>query len=168
MHSEGLLDFVKQHKLLDKPDASSFNFAKAFGVIGDVYNVDREWLGQSMLTPSQVQDTREQQYPLFMKPDDKISVKDVASVLGSTYEGTKLADKGERPIRVERQLESHIIQLRPDMPQEFQGIIWQSYGVLSESVLVPLYTLACKNTRCLTRWGRIPIVMIRHIGSSAA
>ena len=140
MHSEGLLDFVKQHKLLDKPDASSFNFAKAFGVIGDVYNVDREWLGQSMLTPSQVQDTREQQYPLFMKPDDKISVKDVASVLGSTYEGTKLADKGERPIRVERQLESHIIQLRPDMPQEFQGIIWQSYGVLSESVLVPLYT----------------------------
>lgn len=75
-----------------------------------------------------------------MKPDDKISVGDVASVLGSTYEGTKLADKGERPIRVERQLESHIIQLRPDMPEEFQGIIWQSYGVLSESVLVPLYT----------------------------
>lgn len=50
MHSKGLLDFVKQHKLLEKPDASSFNFAKAFGVIGDVYNVDREWLGQSMLT----------------------------------------------------------------------------------------------------------------------
>jgi dipeptidase len=140
LHSTGLLDFVKSNKLLDKPDAKSFNFAKAFGVIGDVYNVDREWLGQHMLSASNKQDTRLQQYPLFMKPDSKLSIKDVADVLSATYEGTSLADKGERPIRVERQLESHIIQLRKDMPKELQGLIWQSYGVLAESVLVPLYS----------------------------
>lgn len=140
LHSKDLMKFVKQNELLANPDAKSFNFAKAFGVIGDVYNIDREWLGQSMLSASNKQATRQDQYPLFMKPDQKISVQDVASVLGATYKGTELEGKGERPIRVDRQLESHIIQLRQDMPKELQGLIWQSFGVLPESVLVPLYT----------------------------
>ncbi|MDX1301002.1 C69 family dipeptidase [Photobacterium sp.] len=139
MHSNGLLEFVTENQLLKAPDPESFNFAKAFGVIGDTYNVDREWLGQNMLTASNKQATRQQQYPLFMKPDSKLSVQDVANVLSATYEGTPLAEDGERPIRVERQLESHIIQLRKEMPHELQGMIWQSYGVLAESVLVPLY-----------------------------
>lgn len=140
VHSANLFEFVQEQKLLAKPNKKSFNFAKAFGVIADVYNVDREWLGQKMLTPSKKQKTRMEQYPLFLKPDQKISVNDVAEVLSATYEGTSLEEKGQRPIRVERQLESHIIQLRPEMPQELQGLIWQSFGVLPESVLVPLYT----------------------------
>ncbi|MCP4954391.1 MAG: hypothetical protein GY919_02050 [Photobacterium aquimaris] len=52
---------------------------------------------------------------------------------------TALAHSGDRPIRVDRQIESHIIQLRPNMPIPFQGVIWQSYGILSESILIPLY-----------------------------
>jgi len=140
LHSKNLLAFVKEHQLLDRPNAKSFNFAKAFGVIGDVYNIDREWLGQKILSASNKQETRQDQYPLFMKPDQKISVQDVANVLGATYKGTQLEEKGERPIRVERQLESHVIQLRKEMPQELQGLIWQSFGVLPESVLVPLYS----------------------------
>ncbi|WP_159654575.1 C69 family dipeptidase [Vibrio atypicus] len=140
LHSKGMVEFVQQHKLLDKVDKTSLNFAKAFGVIGDEYNIDREWLGQKMLTPSKHQQSRRAQYPLFMKPDDKISVEDVAEVLSATFDGTALAGKGKRPIRVERQLESHIIQLREEMPKELQGVIWQSFGVLPESVLVPLYS----------------------------
>lgn len=140
LHSKGMIEFVEQHKLLDTIDTESFNFAKAFGVIGDEYNIDREWLGQKMLTPSKHQQSRRAQYPLFMQPDDKISVDQVAEVLSATYDGTALEGKAERPIRVERQLESHIIQLRSDMPQELQGVIWQSFGVLPESVLVPLYS----------------------------
>ncbi|GAA5644518.1 C69 family dipeptidase [Vibrio proteolyticus] len=140
LHSKGLLAFVKQHQLLKNPDAKSFNFAKAFGVVGDVYNTDREWLGQKMLTTSRTQLPRQSQYPLFMKPDKKISVAAVADVLSATYQGTELEGKAERPMRVERQLESHVIQLRKEMPQELQGLIWQSFGVLPESVLVPLYS----------------------------
>jgi len=140
LHSEGMFEFVEQHKLLKNPDKKSFNFAKAFGVVADEYNIDREWLGQKMLSPSNKQQARLAQYPLFMKPDNKISVNDVAEVLSATYQGTSLEGKAERPMRVERQLESHIIQLRPDMPHELQGVIWQSFGVLPESVLVPLYS----------------------------
>ena len=140
LHSTGLVEFVEKHQLLEQADTASFNFAKAFGVTGDVYNIDREWLGQNMLSASNEQPTRQDQYPLFMKPDQKISVQDVANVLGATYKGTQLEANGERPMRVERQLESHIIQLRQDMPKELQGLIWQSFGVLPESVLVPLYS----------------------------
>lgn len=140
LHSKGLVEFVKNNKLLDSVNKKSFNFAKAFGVINDEYNIDREWLGQKILTPSKVQQSRLAQYPLFMKPDEKISVENVAEVLSATYIGTELEGKSKRPIRVERQLESHIIQLRAGMPNELQGVIWQSFGVLPESVLVPLYS----------------------------
>ncbi|CAV26026.1 Hypothetical dipeptidase [Vibrio atlanticus] len=140
LHSKDIFEFVEQNKLLDNADEKSFNFAKAFGVIGDEYNIDREWLGQKILTPSLHQQSRMTQYPLFMKPDTKISVENVAEVLSATYKDTVLEGKSKRPIRVERQLESHIIQLRPEMPEELQGIIWQSFGVLPESVLVPLYS----------------------------
>lgn len=140
LHSPKIVDFVKQNKLLDAVDPASFNFAKAFGVVGDVYNIDREWLGQKMLSASHKQASRQEQYPLFLKPDEKVTVNDVAELLSATYKGTELEKEGQRPIRVERQLESHIIQLRPEMPRELQGLIWQSFGVLPESVLIPLYS----------------------------
>lgn len=139
LHSKGLFEFVQQHKLLAHPQQADFNFAKAFGVIGDTANVDREWLGQQILSRSVGQQVRQLQYPLFMKPDTKISLSNVVSVLSATYENTALAHSGDRPIRVDRQIESHIIQLRPNMPAPFQGVIWQSYGILSESILIPLY-----------------------------
>ncbi|AGH81336.1 dipeptidase [Psychromonas sp. CNPT3] len=139
MHSKDLVAFVKKHKLLKNVDPKSFNFAKAFGVIGDAYNIDREWLGQKMLTPSLKQKTGLQQYPLFLKPDHKLSVRDIDKLLSATFKGTELEGIAKRPMRVERQLETHVIQLRANMPKEFQGVIWQSFGVLSESVLVPVY-----------------------------
>ena len=69
MHSEGLLEFTKKHKLLEKPDPKRFNFAMAFGKLGDHYNTDREWLGQSLLSASVKQKTRMDQYPLFLEPE---------------------------------------------------------------------------------------------------
>ena len=139
LHSKNLFRFTKQHHLLKHPKHNNFNFAKAFGVIGDLYNIDREWLGQEILSPSLSQETRQKQYPLFLKPDDKISVNDIDKVLRATYNGTELEYDGKRPMKVSRQLETHIIQLRADMPFELQGLIWQSYGILDDSVLMPIY-----------------------------
>ncbi|RFA29257.1 hypothetical protein CAI21_10890 [Alkalilimnicola ehrlichii] len=44
--SRGLYEFAVTHGLLDHPDRHSFDFAEAFGVVGDPYNVDRVWLAQ--------------------------------------------------------------------------------------------------------------------------
>lgn len=71
LHSTKLFEFVVDHNLLKEPDPHNFNFAKAFGIPGVPYNVDRIWLAQKILTPSLKQKPHEYQYPLFLKPDKK-------------------------------------------------------------------------------------------------
>ncbi|MFT5807911.1 MAG: dipeptidase [Moritella dasanensis] len=141
MHSEGLIDIVTQNKLLQKPDRHSFNFAKAFGNIGDVYNIDREWNSQKILSPSIKQKTRLKQYPLFLSPDDKISIEDIAQVLRADYKGTELEKKGIRPSGVDRNSEAHIIELYSDMPKELAAVIWQTPSNVKYSPFIPFYNV---------------------------
>jgi dipeptidase len=155
MASAGLADFVRQHKLLDRVDEKRFNFAKAFGTIGDSYNVDREWMGQHMLSPSVHQKIRAAQYPLFMTPDKKISVSDIAKVLRADFQGTPLAHKkdADRPMGVDRTIETHIFALRSDMPNELKVLTWQSFGSRSGAVMVPMYENAMKDVPSVLRVG---------------
>lgn len=119
--SRGLYDFVVQHELLERPDRSDFDFAKAFGVLGVPYNQDRIWLAQSILTPSCPQKTGEPQYPLFMKPDHPIRIQDIMKLLRATYEGTVLEGKATRPIGYVRTAESHILTLDRSMPPDCEA-----------------------------------------------
>lgn len=141
LHSRGLYEFVVEHGLLERPDKRSFNFAKAFGVPGDPYNEDRIWLAQSILTPSLQQKTREQQYPLFLKPDHPIQVQDVMKVLRATYEGTPLQGMANRPIGYVRTAESHIITLDRRMPPELRGLIWQAVSTPLGAPYMPLFAV---------------------------
>lgn len=142
MHSKGIFDFVINNKLLNNPQKNNFNFAMAFGSLNDpknVYNTDRIWLMQSLLSPSIYQDTRQKQYPLFLKPDKKIEVEDVMKVLRSNYKGTPLEGIATRAIGVERTAESHIIELDNSMPNELKGIIWQALSTPLGAPYMPLY-----------------------------
>ena len=139
LHSDGLVEHVKKHGLLDEVDEKKFDFAKAFGVVGDPYSTDRIWLAQHQLSPSVNQPVRADRYPLFMEPDEKIGVTQIARMLRSGYEGTPLEGKAERIIGIDRNVESHIIEMRADKPAEIAGVIWQSIGNVSDSVFVPLY-----------------------------
>jgi len=141
LHSKHLFEFVRDYKLLDTPDRHDFNFAEAFGIPGDPYNVDRIWLAQQILTPSLKQKPREYQYPLFLKPDKKIHVRDVMNVLRATYQGTVLEGIAERPIGVDRTAESHIMVLDSKMPQELKGLIWQVISTPMGAPYIPLYSV---------------------------
>ncbi|POZ61761.1 C69 family dipeptidase [Chromobacterium alticapitis] len=155
LSSPGLADFVRQHKLLPAVDERAFNFAKAFGVTGDPYNVDREWLAQHRLTPSLKQATRQDQYPLLQKPDHKLSVADVAGLLRADFSGTPLAKRSdaERPIGMDRTIESHIFQLRADLPKPFAVLTWQSFGSPAGAVFVPMYENALRDVAAPLRAG---------------
>lgn len=139
LHSKGLYSFVKDNKLLLNPDKKEFNFAKAFGVLGESYNTDRIWLAQHLLTPSKKQAIRQSQYPLFLRPDKKVSVQKVMSVLRATYKGTPLEGIATRPIGVDRTAESHIITIDPKMPKVLQGLIWQSVSAPMFTLYMPLF-----------------------------
>ncbi|WP_105257768.1 C69 family dipeptidase [Pseudoalteromonas sp. T1lg88] len=139
LHSPGLYEFVCQHQLLPDADKHHFNFAKAFGVTGQPYNVDRIWLAQLKLTPSLAQPPRQQQYPLFLKPDALVSVPDVISVLTATYEGTELEGKANRPIGYDKTAESHIITLDKQQCHELQGVIWQAVSTPLCAMYLPFF-----------------------------
>ena len=139
LHSAGLFEFVAKHKLLENPDRHHFDFAKAFGTPGIPDDVDRIWLAQKLLTPSLHQKTRQGQYPLFLKPDRPIELRNVMSVLRATYQGTELEGKAKRPIGVERTGESHIITLNAAMPDPLQGMIWQAIGTPLGAPFMPFY-----------------------------
>ncbi|MFE1454153.1 C69 family dipeptidase [Streptomyces sp. NPDC058735] len=139
-HSPGLFEFTEKHRLLDAPRRASFNFAKAFGVLGNPYNVDRVWLAQSKLTPSLVQPERQVQYPLFLAPDRELDVSDVMRVLRATYDGTVLDGRATRPIGYEKRAESHVIVLDRRLPRELTGLIWQAVSTPLGSPYLPLYS----------------------------
>jgi len=141
LHSRNLFEFVCENHLLESPDRHDFNFAEAFGIPGDSYNVDRVWLAQKILTPSFEQKPRQYQYPLFLKPDRKIHVRDIMKVLRATYKGTVLEGIATRPIGVDRTAESHIMILDPAMPEELKGLIWQVVGTPMGAPYMPLFSV---------------------------
>lgn len=144
--SSGLYDFTAKNHLLAKPDRNHFDFASAFGYYGKsgenadpYYNVDRLWLAQHLLTPSLKQQIRQEEYPLFLKPDQKITVQMTAEVLRADYEGTLLEHLSHRPIGVAYTAESHIMEMNPSMPAGFEGTIWQTTGTPLGCPYMPLY-----------------------------
>ncbi|WP_371230513.1 C69 family dipeptidase [Pseudomonas sp. QE6] len=153
LSSAGIAEFAEKHQLLDKVDPAKFNFAKAFGIVGDAYNVDREWLVQNKLEPGRKQDIRQQQYPFYTKPEKPISVEQVAAILRiDSYAGTPLdgkkpaGDQKQRPIAMERNVEAHILQVRPQMPKGLQVLSWQSLGNVRDGLLLPYYLESLRST----------------------
>ncbi|MBO4866981.1 MAG: C69 family dipeptidase [Ruminococcus sp.] len=145
-YSEHIFEFVKEYGLLENPDRKCFNFSDAFGFqekMDDIsrpfYNCDRIWIAQHILNPNIRQEPRiiPAQYPLFMKPESKISLEMVEKVLCADYRGTELEGKADRPIGTVKTVESHIIEMNPAFSErtngDIQGIIWQSIGT-------PLYS----------------------------
>ncbi|CAH2904752.1 MAG: hypothetical protein PPHEMADM_5616 [uncultured Paraburkholderia sp.] len=142
-HSKDLFSFIVEHQLLDHPDAQNLNFSAAFGIPGNPCNEDRIWLAQHILTPSLDQPVGQQQYPLFLTPDNKLGVEDVTTVLRATYGGTVLEGKAKRPIGYEATAESHIITLDASMPVALQGVIWQVISTPLGAPYMPFFNMNC-------------------------
>ncbi len=144
--SDGLYEFVQEHHLLENADEKDFDFAAAFGYPWSMenqqdlyYNVDRLWLAQHILTPSRDQEVRLTSYPLFLEPDEKLTISLVAKVLRAGYHGTRLEGIATRPIGVVRTAQSHIMVLDHTMPDKLKGTIWQTVGTPLASAYIPLF-----------------------------
>ncbi len=142
MTSTGLEDFVYSNGFL--ADGETFDFAKAFGQLGSTSNSRREWWGQRTFTPSLEQSAELERYPTFLTPDEKINPKEVMNLLRSDYIDTEYctdteSGKGERPIGIDRTVESHVIQIRGDMPVEIGGLMWLSMANPEHGVYLPFY-----------------------------
>lgn len=148
MGSKDLVKFAKEKDLYNPKKDKYFSFKKAFGTENEEdakYNNPRMWDGQRILTPSLKQNITSKNFKMFLKPDKKISVSDVSTVLKSHFNGTPYDPYGNykgkyRPINVAFTMESHILQCRPNLPSDIGCIHWLSLGVPETSVFVPFYS----------------------------
>ncbi|MEE8824384.1 dipeptidase [Lentilactobacillus sunkii] len=145
--SPGITNFVKSHKLNGYKNGT-VDFALAFGTNskGDAtYNRPRVWDGQRILTPSKKQSITTKRFSMFMKPDHKIGVRQIEKVLSSHFTGTKYDSNGKwvggyRPINVPTDVESHILQIRNNVPNDIAAVQWLAMASPATSAYIPFYT----------------------------
>lgn len=129
-----------------KKDGDLVNLAATFGEPREDYSNMRTWMGHKLLSPSTVGDyATNTYYPLFYKPDAKVSALQVMDVLRNRYEGTRLdaslpGNEALRVIGVERQSQIHVIQVRSDYPQEISALQWLAMGNAEHSVFLPNFS----------------------------
>lgn len=143
--SEDLIDFAVDNGLYDPDSGEPFHFAKAYGTAKDYSssNYRRVWGGIDLLSPSLEVNPEAKNYPLFVKPDDKISVADAANLLRYHYQDTEYdsinVNKEERGIGTFSTIESHVMQLRDWLPDSIGGVQWISMSTPLASPYIPYY-----------------------------
>ncbi len=154
--STGIQDFVKKHNL--NPDRAGFNFRHIFGTSSEqdrIYNTPRAWFAQKYLNPEIEQSPTSNTIPFIQKANRLIAIEDVQYILRSHYNetafdpigrGSNEADKKRfRSISLSRTAESHILQLRPNLPLEQAGLHWLAFGTNAFVPYTPFFT-AIENT----------------------
>ncbi|KRL04210.1 C69 family dipeptidase [Liquorilactobacillus oeni] len=149
MTATNLKKFVTENRL--NSDNFSFNFRKIFGtheLSDEIYSTPRVWYGQKQFTPSIISEPTSESLPFIQKPDNLLHREDLEFLLASHFQRTVYDPLGVgtaeqkhrfRPISLAETQESHILQLRPWLPKEINGLHWLALGVTAQSVFVPFY-----------------------------
>ncbi|MCL1631575.1 C69 family dipeptidase [Sporolactobacillus sp. CPB3-1] len=144
-----LVEFIEKHRLNTGFD--TIHFRNIFGrqnLFDHHYNTPRVWYGQKFLNPEVEQDPMSDELPFLRKASRKIAVEDIACILDSHYQETPYdplgsGDEAERTlfraISLNRTQDSHILQIRPYMPDDIAGIQWIALAG-TFSPYVPFYT----------------------------
>jgi dipeptidase len=148
--SPNLKEFALE-KGLWNPEQGPFHFARAFGQKErpperTYYNSRRVWRGISLLNPSLELDPNAAEYPLFIKPEAKIDIQKMVSILRDHYGGTEYdiyakgsAGSYERAIAVSTSVHTDVVQLRGWMPNEIGAVLWAGVGPSPFALYVPFY-----------------------------
>lgn len=147
--SPNLRQFVQEHRL--NPDGGRFNSRHIFGthsIQDQHYNTPRVWYGHKLLTPSAFEEPTSMELPFIQHAEKKISLDDVAAILGSHYQETPFDPIGNgsaddrkqfRAIGLARTENSHLLQLRRNVDPKRAGVIWQAFGNPAFNPYVPFY-----------------------------
>ena len=150
MYASKILKFVQENNL--NISQNEFNFRKIFGtqeLSDEIYSTPRVWYGQKYLTPSCEQNPMSEELPFIQRADRLLNNDDLEYVLASHFQGTAYdplrndspnTSRKFRPISLAKTQESHILQIRPELPLEISGLHWLAMGVTAQSIFVPFYS----------------------------
>lgn len=152
MWSDGIQEFVADNHL--NPNKEGWDFRHIFGTATSFdqhYNTPRQWYGHRLMNPSIDYDPRDYDLPFISRTNHKISLGDIEYFLGSHYQNTPYDPLGNgtaaqkvefRPIGLSRTQNSHILQVRPDLPKNANHIMWLCLGVPTFAPFVPFFSEA--------------------------
>lgn len=147
----GLRDFINENSL--NPDAEGYNFRHIFGTNNardHCYNTPRVWYGQNYLGHNSDDPTNDN-LDFTFKPDRKLKHEDVAYILSSHYNETifdplsnydTMEKNRFRPISLARCAESHILEIRNNVPDDYSAICWFNFAPTAFNSYVPFYANA--------------------------
>lgn len=148
----GIREFVKDNHL--NPDPEGFNFRHIFGTSNArdrCYNTPRVWFGQNYLG-HYADEPNSNNLNFSFRPNRKLKREDVGYVLSSHYNETKFDPLANdtpkddrtkyRPISMARCAESHILEIRNNVPKEYAAIAWFNYAPTAFNPYIPFYANA--------------------------
>ena len=164
-----------------------FVWYDAYGVTGGRGNSLREWAALSRIAPSlgleATGDPKKDRYPFSVKPDAKVSVAALTSVMRDCYQGTEfdvtehpafnrggkknplarpfgsrdlfdlVGVQPERSIGTETSGYVYVSQIRDGLPAPISGCMWFALGPAVTSCFTPIY---CGATEITESWSRQP------------
>ena len=149
MYSSDLKRFVDHYHLNLNP--RTFNFRNIAGTHTEFdahYNTPRAWYGQKLFTPEVKQSPTSQNIPFIQHANRKLTIQDIGYFLSSHYQQTPydpfthpalLKHPVFRPIAIDRNQVTHILQIRNNVSPQYAAIEWLAMGFLSYSPYVPFY-----------------------------
>ncbi len=175
MYSKNVIDFAVQKGWYNPKSGKAFEFNKVYDPATPEklkYSEARVWslfrrIAPSLnLSPDYHRGLSNKRYPLWIKPDKKLSTYDIFQLVRDHYEGTSFdMTKGlqagaygspqrnrplsfyvdsvkyswERPISTYNTAFSFVAEMRNDLPNEIGGIVWFGEDETSFSCYTPFY-----------------------------
>ena len=146
--SADLIEFAEKHGLYN-PAQGAFDFHEAYArdiKLDTTYNYPRVWGLQQFFSPEIKNDVTKNTFPVFAKAAHKVTLTELRTAFRFHYENTEHdpylnsnPKEPYRPVSIFRTTQTHLLQVRPELPQAIGCVNYVAMGMADLGVFLPLY-----------------------------
>ncbi len=146
--SADLIEFAEKNGLYDS-SKGDFDFHEAYSrdeKLDTTYNYPRIWGLQGLFSPALKNDVAKNTFPVYAEAAHKITITDLRKAFRFHYDETDHdpylhtnPHEIYRPVSIFRTTQTHLLQVRPELPKEIGCISYVADGMADLGVFLPLY-----------------------------
>ena len=146
--SADLIEFAEKHGLYN-PAEGAFDFHEAYArdiKLDTTYNYPRVWGLQQLFSPEIKNDVTKNTFPVFAKAGHKVTLTELRTAFRFHYDNTEHdpylnsnPKEPYRPVSIFRTTQTHLLQVRPELPQAIGCVNYVAMGMADLGVFLPLY-----------------------------
>ncbi len=146
--SADLIEFAEKHGLYN-PAQGAFDFHEAYArdiKLDTTYNYPRVWGLQQFFSPEIKNNVTKNTFPVFAKAAHKVTLTELRTAFRFHYDNTEHdpylnsnPKEPYRPVSIFRTTQTHLLQVRPELPQAIGCVNYVAMGMADLGVFLPLY-----------------------------